>query len=132
MQKTMDSSGSLAVYKTAQQHPILHHKLQAMWVGEVRQAASATQLAYATMERHMKERLQHIEFRPYTGLKHVDASTTEERAQNRVASRKTQANAAEIARNVVWWRFENSRKDFFQNLLYTLKRKLGLERAAKR
>jgi hypothetical protein len=80
----------------------------------------------------MKERLQHIEFRPYTGLKHVDASTTEKIAQKRVPSRKNQANATKIARNVISWRVGNGRKDFFQNLLYTLKRKLGLERAAKR
>ncbi|MBP9940781.1 MAG: hypothetical protein KBF33_05205 [Comamonas sp.] len=80
----------------------------------------------------MKERLQHIEFRPYTGLKHVDASTTEKSAPKRVPSRKKQANSTEIARNVISWRVGNGRKDFFQNLLYTLKRKLGLERAAKR
>ena len=80
----------------------------------------------------MKERLQHIEFRPYTGLKHVDASTTEKSAQKRVTSRKKQANSTEIARNVISWRVRNGQKDFFQNLLYTLKRKLGLERAAKR
>jgi hypothetical protein len=80
----------------------------------------------------MKERLQHIEFRPYTGLKHVDASTTEKSAQKRVPSRKKQANSTEIARNVISLRVGNGRKDFFQNLLYTLKRKLGLERAAKR
>lgn len=80
----------------------------------------------------MKERLQHIEFRPYTGLKHVDASTTEESAQKRVPSRKNHANATKIACNVISLRVGNGRKDFFQNLLYTLKRKLGLERAAKR
>lgn len=80
----------------------------------------------------MKERLQHIEFRPYTGLKHVDASTTEKSAPKRVPSRKKQANSTEIARNVIPLRVGNGRKDFFQNLLYTLKRKLGLERAAKR
>ena len=80
----------------------------------------------------MKERLQHIEFRPYTGLKHVDDSTTEKSAPKRVPSRKKQANSTEIARNVISLRVGNGRKDFFQNLLYTLKRKLGLERAAKR
>lgn len=80
----------------------------------------------------MKERLQPIEFRPYTGLKHVDASTTEKSAPKRVPSRKKQAHSTEIARNVISLRVGNGRKDFFQNLLYTLKRKLGLERAAKR
>ena len=57
----------------------------------------------------MKERLQHIEFRPYTGLKHVDASTTEKSAPKRVPSRKKQANSTEIARNVISLRVGNGR-----------------------
>ena len=72
----------------------------------------------------MKDRLKHIEFRPYAGLKHVNISTPEGDARMHVLSRGDKSNISGAAHDVNWWRTGNARKGRIHQLLHTIQRKL--------